>query len=560
MIKRTLLSIFLVTALWLACPLSGGVGTGGQVNSLLTDPKVGLGNVSNYKATLNISFKGTQANQTLNMTAAYVQTEWPKKGAKFTSIDRTDASGQHQILLIGAVGDAQYFQADGSSSCGVNWGALAGGPSGFQLASLLPAVGSAKLVDQLSLDGIASQHYTFDATSLGLPSDATAKGEAWIAKKGGYVVKYMLDITGADSMFGSGVQGTRHMEYELSDVGAHADVVYPAGCGPVLDLPAMGDASDLTRLPGLLAYSTGSKADAVFSFYKDKLAALGWQKNFDSGIGSPSAMTTYIHSDLSTTVTVQVDTDGSSYRVTVTAPQLTSPSASTANSAITPGADTTKIMGSPLAVVTKSGTLLIGTDSKPSPLPSYHLESQLLTPVWAGGKIAQNQETLNADVQGKNVHFVDQTKSAGGSIKNAEAYLIGSQEYDVVNGKVQPAGVSMTALVWKMWPLDLMMIMATGATSATDSGTETLEGRTAEIYTLNVSGAIAPTVAGIGLPVTSVDGKVWVDQQTGALLKAVLDFKADVKDTSGAAQGSGSGHLELTVTKVGQVTVAQPGK
>jgi hypothetical protein len=62
----------------------------------------------------------------------------------------------------------------------------------------------------------------------------------------------------------------------------------------------------------------------------------------------------------------------------------------------------------------------------------------------------------------------------------------------------------------------------------------------------------------MALPIASVSGKIWVDQQTGALLKAVLDYQAEVTDSSGNDQGSGSGHVEITVTQVGNVTVALP--
>jgi hypothetical protein len=87
---------------------------------------------------------------------------------------------------------------------------------------------------------------------------------------------------------------------------------------------------------------------------------------------------------------------------------------------------------------------------------------------------------------------------------------------------------------------------------------ETLDGRPAEIYAIDSSGLSVPGVPGNLLPITSVTGNVWVDQATGALLKAMLDYQADVGDNSGTLKGSGAGHLEITVTQVGNVTVALP--
>jgi hypothetical protein len=75
---------------------------------------------------------------------------------------------------------------------------------------------------------------------------------------------------------------------------------------------------------------------------------------------------------------------------------------------------------------------------------------------------------------------------------------------------------------------------------------------------LNSTGLSIPGVSGNLLSITSVTGKVWIDQATGALLKAVLDYKADVRDTSGNLKGSGTGHLEISVTQIGNVTVTLP--
>jgi hypothetical protein len=132
------------------------------------------------------------------------------------------------------------------------------------------------------------------------------------------------------------------LEYALSKVGAQAQVVYPAGCDPVLsDIPAMKDASDLTRLPGLLDYSTNATQNDIFAFYQDKLTAMGWQKLTDDGIGTDSATTSFIRSDSSVDATVAVEVEGSSQRVTVTIPIKSSAAAATPNPNFTPTAGPT---------------------------------------------------------------------------------------------------------------------------------------------------------------------------------------------------------------------------
>ena len=117
----------------------------------------------------------------------------------------------------------------------------------------------------------------------------------------------------------------------------------------------------------------------------------------------------------------------------------------------------------------------------------------------------------------------------------------------------------MTGLAWILWPLDPAVILGTAANGAQASGTEVLDGRTAEVYTVDVSGAMGAT-AGASLAVTSVSGQVWVDRETGALMKAELDYQADVKDQDGNIKGNGSGRLEITITQIGNVTVILPGQ
>jgi len=81
-----------------------------------------------------------------------------------------------------------------------------------------------------------------------------------------------------------------------------------------------------------------------------------------------------------------------------------------------------------------------------------------------------------------------------------------------------------------------------------------------EVY--KVAGNVADDTTGMfssfGFPITSTTGTVWVDQATGGLIKAVVDYKSDVKDTSAVVKGKGSGHLEIVVSGTGRFPVALP--
>ena len=168
----------------------------------------------------------------------------------------------------------------------------------------------------------------------------------------------------------------------------------------------------------------------------------------------------------------------------------------------TPGGQAENPANDPVTRVVSSLNVLLDPGGETPAFPSYHLEVNHLAPAWADGKPAQKQDMLSADVQGKDVHFIDRETAPGGSVTTAEAYLIGDQEYDVKNGQVQPPEVSLTSLAWTLWPLDPTIIISSGATGAKAAGTEELEGRTAEIYELSGTGSALAGVSGLGPQVT----------------------------------------------------------
>ena len=535
--KHLLISILVACALGLACPFSGVVGTGGQVDTLLDDPQAGLDGLDNYHASLTISFTGTQDGQSLERTDTYLQTIWSAQAAQFTTIATTDDSGGSSFLLAGAVGEAQYFQADQNSSCTVSWGPAAGGPSEFRPASLLLTVESAQLVDEQTLDGIATRHYSFDGTALGLPEDATANGEAWIAMDGDFVVKYVLDITGGESMFGDGVQGTQHTEYVLSEVNAQPEVVYPAGCEPVLGetaMPAMDDAASLTRLPGCLDYSTSATPEDVHAFYTDYLTSQGWEERSTLDQGADRILWVFGRPDTNAGILLFMGSGEGVQWVTVMVLNEETAAASQTGTETAPF-----VPHDPTSRVASAMPILMGSVTAQPPPASFHLEVTHQEPV-AGG---QSLDTMSADMQGTNVHF---THTNSG--RTITGYVIDGQGYDA-NGQPQAAGSGSASMDWLMWPLDLQMMLATASSGATSAGTETLEGRTVEVYELDASGL---TPVGVPPLVTAVTGTLWIDQETGALLKAVLDYQATV------GSGSAAGHIEVTVTQIGSVTVSLP--
>ena len=118
-------------------------------------------------------------------------------------------------------------------------------------------------------------------------------------------MKYSLHIRGGKEYFGEGVEGEQSFEYKLSQVNAGIEPELPEGCLPVLmEIPAMADAYSLSRLPGVLAYSSASTPAAITEFYTGELPAMGWTQVGAHKGTDGSATTVYVNEAQDQTLTI----------------------------------------------------------------------------------------------------------------------------------------------------------------------------------------------------------------------------------------------------------------
>ncbi len=207
--------------------------------------------------------------------------------------------------------------------------------------------------------------------------------------------------------------------------------------------------------------------------------------------------------------------------------------------------------------------LLLGTTDSPSVFDSYHLELVLDSPQANDDYTAVVNEkiSISADVAGKNIHIL---QIDPGETTPKEGYIIGDteKEYKLVDGAWQEM-MGQIALGWAMWPMQVVMPYAyTTSVYAGKLGTEEVDGRKAVAYELDTAKADPAVLAGMeafGLGKFTGTGKVWIDKETGALLKLQLDYTEDVFNADASAVvAPGTGSITMEVTKVGQVTVTSP--
>jgi hypothetical protein len=534
-------------------------GTNGTTSAAQVSLAVGLGSLKAYRSVLKIDFNGKAAGEATQWNMTYSLYVSAQRSGRLLFIDTTNgpADGSLDGLISGTMDGVVYSRSGKTDACSAE----------LQDASqpIEPVVEPVTLAPQVdlsqakgktdTLNGVAALHYVLDENSLGL-QDGKAQGDIYLAKDGGYVLSYHLQASSNTALFDPDLQGTLTWDYSLTPdepgaVGTTGGIPLPDDCPPGLGsrIPKMADASLLTQLPGYMEYTSASSAKDIASFYLSGLAAQGFnptgtpkasdQGNYLEFTNASQTLTVMIQAGKPTHVTLELENGPP---IVVAEPTQTGS---------TTGGETNQ---NPIQLIALAMGKLLGNDNTPSVFPSYTLSMNESLPSASGNAAT----TLQADVQGANYHFV---LTSGGT--KTDAIHFNGQDYSVVNGKAQP-GSAMLAVSWAMWKLDpgVMFGDASASTITPQAGT-TLEGRQIDVYSIDSSTLASPLPdISMGLMpyvITAIQGTVWIDHATGGLVKADLQFQANVKkpgETTPSAPGKGEFHI--TVSQIGQVTVSLP--
>jgi hypothetical protein len=187
--------------------------------------------------------------------------------------------------------------------------------------------------------------------------------------------------------------------------------------------------------------------------------------------------------------------------------------------------------------------------------------SNLATPALSDDKtsVLIKKSKTEADVQGSSVHLF---RTLADATQSSEGYIIGDKEYKIVD-KTPQEMMGQIALGWSFWHLEATFPYSANAAIATKTGTDTFEGRPVNVFTVDTSKidpAVLESYQTMGMfPINSSKGTIWIDQQTGALVMANIDYELQVKNLdSDKLVGTGNGHVDISISKIGQVTVKAP--
>jgi hypothetical protein len=520
----------------------------------LDDPAAGLDALAAYQATLRITFDGTRDGRPYAWSQTFALTVTTRPAASMLTIESTglDADEASPWMMMGTVDGVSYTRLDPEAPCAAEPSDAAAADGLIQPAGLLPPVTG----DPAPEDGTGWAHYRFDEGALDPGTGVRAQGEFWVAGMNPTLRRYALTVTGGPEYFGAGIEGVQTWAYELIFPYA-AQVALPTGCPfGMVDVPLPDGAEDVRSDPGWLTFHTATTVMGVAQFYVDELPLRGWDL-----VDGPN---TYVHgADLSFArgeqwliIELAIDTDTRALLALEPASEM--PPTPEPTPTVNPTETAAAHLGDRIA---NALDVTLGTEKHPGPFPSYHLVLSGTLPSWDRDRARVMTKTLAlaADVAGSDVHFFDGGYTDAPPASPHEYYVIGEDGFEVVAGEAQ---MSFTAImVWSFWPLDVQFPLSMGALGPTPQGSVDWGGRVADVYALDTAGADRMALAALEqlTRIKAAHGTIWIDHESGALLKLVLDYDQElVAEPGGPAMAIAPGHIAIAVTQVGQVTVTPP--
>lgn len=276
------------------------------------DTKAGLADLSSYKATLTLTFDGTESGQAQQWTKTYVMLAAKDPAVHQLTIEKTGADS----VFMAEVNGAAYEQR-GENACIATVLEEADSLTElFEPARFLSGVIGAEEAGSETVNDVAANHYTFDERAFGQLDIAQSTGEMWIAFDGGYIAKYLLTTKGNEDYFGEGIEGTLTWDYELTDINQPVAVTLPDDCpAGLVNAPLLPDASNTLSMPGILTYDTStSLADAV-AFYQKEIPNIGWELVGEPTITDTTALLDFIQGDQTMAIVITTGDTGTTVHV-----------------------------------------------------------------------------------------------------------------------------------------------------------------------------------------------------------------------------------------------------
>lgn len=246
--------------------------------------------LDSYRTTMDYTFvgkdnDGKDVNAKYSMLQEYIKSS-EHRHTRMTFSDSDDADDQAGTIDMYQMGDMSYMynpESDSDTKCLAFSSQSENDDDGFVDPRELLGDGldSAKLVKRgENINGVATDHYTFENVGISIGGSMIGSGEYWIAQDGKYVVRYIGKATGKSTVGSENAEGTMSWTYNLEAINALQSIELPEECAsakPAEDIPVPDNAEKKGQFGNLLTFSTQDKPADVAEFYKTELDKQDWK-------------------------------------------------------------------------------------------------------------------------------------------------------------------------------------------------------------------------------------------------------------------------------------------
>ena len=297
-----------------------------EVNSLAGEPDFAA-----YRMTMDIVLTGPDESGedvTQRVTAEVLRTTDPNATSMDMQFEGMEGAEEFGGATFIQTEEASYMIIPGMGCISAGEGEVTENPFAdlTDTSAFLEEVGSAEFVGEETINDVETLHYTFDQTAF-VQEDADvewAEGHVYIAKDGGYMVRFVMDGEGdlGAEITGEDQPGTIHMELNIEPIDEPVTIEVPDECagGPVeSEFPVLEDAAQFTMFGGIVSYVTQTPFVDILAFYDSELAAEGWVKD-EAGsfvVENSSAIVSYTKDGKTLNVTIGTDDDGQTFSIVI---------------------------------------------------------------------------------------------------------------------------------------------------------------------------------------------------------------------------------------------------
>ncbi len=297
-----------------------------EVNSLAGEP-----NLAAYRMTMDITLTSPDESGedvTQRITANILRTADPNATSmnmQFEGMEGVEEFGETTFIQTE---EASYMIIPGMGCISAGEGEMAENPFAdlTDTSAFLEEVGNAEFVGEETINGVKTLHYTFDQTAF-MQEDTDVKwaeGHVYIAKDGGYIVRFVMDGEGDLGMAiaGEDQPGTIHLELNIEPIDEPVTVEIPAECeggAAESEYPVLEDAAQFTMFGGIVSYVTQTPFADILSFYDSELSAEGWVKD-EAGsfvVENSSAIVSYTKEGQTLNITIGTDDNGQTFSIVI---------------------------------------------------------------------------------------------------------------------------------------------------------------------------------------------------------------------------------------------------